>query len=200
MKIKNNNQGFTLMEMLVVLAIFSVFVVIAADLFLTVNRVQRETRVSEQLLSETRFILDTIAREVRSGSIDYKAYGDPADSTDPVVNPVSELRYTSSGMEGTIIKTDSTVCPSAESTPCVAISRDNGVSWASMTPVGVKVINLRFIIQPEADPFYFDGVTWLADEQPMITAYITLGSTGELGSKYFEVTNQTSVSMRAYGR
>jgi len=197
---KANNKGFTLIEMLVVLAIFSTFVILAADLFLTINRVQRETRTSERILSESRYILETIARDVRSGRIDYKAYGNPVDPADAIVNPADELFYISRINERIRIKKDTTFCPSSLSSPCVLISRDDGATWASMTPLGVKVNDLKFVIQPEQDPFYFDGVTWLSDEQPMLTIIITLAATSEISKKEFEIHNQTSVSVRRYGR
>ncbi|MFH2018894.1 MAG: prepilin-type N-terminal cleavage/methylation domain-containing protein [bacterium] len=195
-----NNKGYTLIEMLVVLAIFSTFVIIAADLFLTVNRVQRETQVSERVLSESRFILETIARDVRAGLIDYKEFGNPADPADAIVNPSDELIYINSVSERVRIKKNTNFCPSSESMPCVTISRNNGATWASMTPLGIKVIDLKFIIQPDQDPFYFNGLNWLSDKQPMITVILTLGSTDEISQKYFEITTQTTISVRGYGR
>jgi prepilin-type N-terminal cleavage/methylation domain-containing protein len=197
---KTNNKGFTLIEMLVVLAIFSTFVVLASDLFLTINRVQREIRTSERVLSESRYILETIAQDVRAGLIDYKTYGNPADPTDAIVNPANELIYISQASERVRIKKDTTFCPSSLSQPCVLISRDDGATWASMTPLGVKVTDLKFIVQPEQDPFYFDGVTWLSDEQPILTIIITLAATSEISKKDFEIHNQTSISVRRYGR
>jgi len=195
-----NKKGFTLIEMLVVLAIFSTFVIVAADLFLTVNRVQRETQVSERVLSESRFILETIARDVRAGRIDYKEFGNPADPEDAIVNPSDEIIYINSASERVRIKKSTNFCPSSISMPCVIISRNNGANWASMTPLGVKVIDLKFIVQPDQDPFYFNGVNWLSDKQPMLTVIITLGSTDEISQKYFEVTTQTTISVRGYGR
>lgn len=195
-----NNKGFTLIELLVVLAIFSTFVIVAADLFLTVNRVQRETQVSERVLSESRFILETIARDVRAGRIDYKEFGNPADPADAIVNPSDELIYINSASERVKIKKSTNFCPSSFSMPCVIISRNNGATWASMTPLGVKVVDLKFIVQPDQDPFYFNGVNWLADKQPMLTVIIILGSTDEISQKYFEITTQTTISVRGYGR
>jgi prepilin-type N-terminal cleavage/methylation domain-containing protein len=194
------NKGFTLIEILVVLAIFSVFVVLATDLFLTINRVQRETRVSERLLSESRYVLETISNEVRRGAIDYIAYGDPVDPEDAIITPNEELIVITENAEQIRIKKDTTFCPSSFSMPCVVISRDGGATWASMTPLGIKVVDFKIIIHPRRDPFYFSGTGYLEDEQPKATVIITLGSTEELGPKYIEISNQTTVSMRTYGR
>lgn len=195
-----NKKGFTLIEMLVVLAIFSTFVIIAADLFLTVNRVQRETQVSERVLSESRFILETIARDVRAGRIDYKAFGDPSNPTDAIINPSDELIYINSSLEQVRIKKSTNFCPSSFSMPCTVISRNNGATWASMTPLGIRVVDLKFILQPDQDPFYFNGVDWLSNKQPMVTVILTVGSTDEISKKYFEITTQTTISVRGYGR
>jgi len=189
------------MEILVVLAIFSTFVVMATDLFLTINRVQRETQVSERLLSESRYILDTIAREVRSGQIDYQAYGDPMAPDDPIANPGERLYLIAGNADDLIVrKASDATCPSAESTPCVAISRDGGTTWASMTPLGVRVLDLKFIVHPDLDPFYFDGADWLADDQPMVTAIIKIANTDEISTQYEEISNQTTISQRFYAR
>jgi prepilin-type N-terminal cleavage/methylation domain-containing protein len=197
----NNNQGFTLMEILVVLAIFSTFVVISTDLFLTINRVQRQTQVSERLLSESRYILDTIARELRGGQVNYQAYGDPSDPADAIINPGEELILIGSDASDIRIKkANNANCPSAASSPCVVISRDNGTTWASMTPLGVKVLDFKFIVSPDRDPFYFDGAAWLADKQPMVTAILKIANTDEISTQYVEISNQTSVSQRFYAR
>lgn len=188
------------MEMLVVLAVFSTFVIMATDLFLTVNRVQRETQVSERVLSENRSILETIAQEVRQSRVDYKAYGDPANPADAIVSPVGELKLLSAAAEKVLIKKDSTFCPSALSTPCVVVSRDNGVSWASMTPKGIRVIDMKFIVSPALDPFYFNGTDYLSSEQPLVTVILNLESTDEMGKKHAQVSNQTSIAVRAYER
>jgi len=199
-KQNNNQKGFTLMEVLVVLAIFSVFMVLAIDLILTINRVQRETRVSERVLSESRFILNTIASEVRGGTIDYEAYGDPADPEDAIINPADELIVVNQNAERVRIKGDINFCPSAESTPCLLISRDDGISWASMTPIGVRLLEIKFIINPDRDPFYFNGIDYLAENQPMVTTILRLENTEELGVDEFVLHNQTTISERAYGR
>jgi len=188
------------MEILVVLAIFSVFMVLAIDLILTINRIQRETRMSERVLSESRFILNTIASEVRSGRIDYEAYGDPVDPEDAISNPTDELILVDYNLERVRIKEDINFCPSPESTPCLLISRDDGLSWASMTPLGVRLVGIKFIITPDQDPFYFNGIDYLASRQPMVTVVLALENTEELGVGEFILHNQTTISQRKYGR
>lgn len=194
--IKKNNKGFTLIELLVGLAVFSTFLVLSIDLFLTINRVQRETEISERILSENRFVMETTARLVRGGKVDYAAYGDPLT---PIANPVDELILEYKG-EQVRIKSDSTFCPTTESSPCVLISRDGGTSWSSMTPKGTKVVNLRFYIMPNLDPFRFTAGGYLSDDQPMVTIVFGIGSTNEISNKYIEVNNQTTVSIRKYAR
>jgi len=193
---KKNQKGFTLIEMLVVLAVFSTFLIVAMDLFLTINRVQRQTEVSERVLSENRFIMETMAQLARAGRIDYEAYPDP---TNPIANPADEL-IVRQGDEQVRLKQQTSFCPSSESTPCATISRDGGATWASITPRGMRVTNLKFIITPQLNPFYFDGADYLAQDQPQITIVFGLMSTREISGQDVEVNNQTTISMREYVR
>ncbi|MBU0648701.1 prepilin-type N-terminal cleavage/methylation domain-containing protein [Patescibacteria group bacterium] len=193
---KKNQKGFTLIEMLVVLAVFSTFLIVAMDLFLTINRVQRRTEVSERVLSENRFIMETMAQLARTGRIDYEAYPDP---TNPIANPTDEL-IVRQGDEQVRLKQQTSFCPSSQSAPCATISRDGGATWASITPRGMRVTNLKFIVTPQLNPFYFDGVDYLAQDQPQVTIIFGLASTREISGQDIEVNNQTTISMREYVR
>lgn len=74
--IKNHKpSGFTLMEIVVVLAVFSTTALMATDLFLSVTRVQRQVRGVQAVQSDARFALEAMAKEARNGTIDYGYYG-----------------------------------------------------------------------------------------------------------------------------
>lgn len=69
-KKQSNNQGFTLIELLVAMTTFSVVMIAVADIFLTgIGGTQRI--FGSQVVQETgRFIMESVAKEIRMGSVD----------------------------------------------------------------------------------------------------------------------------------
>src|SRR3989338_5960982 len=82
--------GFTLMEMLMSLAIFSTVVTITTDIFFSYQRTQRKTEDLQKVVSTARFISEAIVREVKEGTIDY-GYADYVRSGDILSNPQTVL-------------------------------------------------------------------------------------------------------------
>ncbi len=63
--------GFTLMETLVVLAIFSILGIAIIDVFLLSLNSQRQASYRQKTLANLRYVAETIARRVRTSQIDY---------------------------------------------------------------------------------------------------------------------------------
>jgi prepilin-type N-terminal cleavage/methylation domain-containing protein len=75
-KILNQSAaGFSLMEMVVVLAVFSMTALMAVDLFVTITNVQRQVRNVQSVQSDARFVMESLVREAQVGTIDYEFYG-----------------------------------------------------------------------------------------------------------------------------
>jgi len=72
MKLKTSeyNKGFTLVEMLVVIAIFSVITGAAVSIFISTIRIQRYSLTSQQLLDQTSYALEYMTRFIRMASKD----------------------------------------------------------------------------------------------------------------------------------
>src|SRR3989338_3792233 len=79
MKIKISNEinqaGFTLVEMLVTMAIFVTAITAIANIVLYSNRLQRQTQALQKTQSDARFALEVMAQQIRRGNIDYAFYG-----------------------------------------------------------------------------------------------------------------------------
>lgn len=71
---KKQSKAFTIMEIIVVLAVFSTTTILAIDLFMTVNNLQRKTSAIQRVQSDIRYALEFMAREVKNGTIDYEYY------------------------------------------------------------------------------------------------------------------------------
>ncbi|MFA5029201.1 MAG: type II secretion system protein [Patescibacteria group bacterium] len=78
----NSKQGFTLVEVLVAVSIFSILSVVVSSIFLNVNGLQRNTASYQRLQNEGRYMLEKLAREVRSREISY-----------PLENPQDHLFF-----------------------------------------------------------------------------------------------------------
>lgn len=109
---KNNQSGFTLVEMLVAVAIFALFLSISASSLVGVIKLEQKTNVLRQTQQNARYILETISREARSANGEINSYGEriaPAysfdstysrltiTSTDLSVGKVSQKDYYTSG-------------------------------------------------------------------------------------------------------
>lgn len=187
--------GFTLVEMMVAVSIFATVSVIVADLFMIANRAQRRTSSEQQLQSDGRVIFTQVADRIRSGEIDYEAYGGTVAGVTDTLRLIDErenlvvVRQSDSNFP-------STVCPSLRSTPCLEISDDNGATFSSMTSDGVKVSGVQFFIDPPQSPDVMGGSGFLYSIQPRVTMVIGLqGSSAEAAGQP-PTFLQTTVSSR----
>lgn len=71
MKKMQNKNGFTLIEVLIALAIFMILVTSIAASYLDIARKQREANTIREIYSEIRYVYNLIGEEARSKTIDY---------------------------------------------------------------------------------------------------------------------------------
>ncbi|MFA6410934.1 MAG: type II secretion system protein [Candidatus Buchananbacteria bacterium] len=139
---KKNKSGFTLIEILVVLAIFSILSVVIIDVFLLSLKSQRQTSARQKTLSNLRYVTETIAQKIRTSEIDFSSYQDGI-----IVNPVEKLAlidaagnhlvyYKDQDQKGIKFKNEST-----------------GEEALITSPEEIEVITLAFYINPKTDPF-----------------------------------------------
>jgi len=69
-----NSKGFTLVETLVSVGIFTVIMGLVATVMFNTFSHDHKTRVSRMLYEETRVALERMVKEVRKGTIDYEEY------------------------------------------------------------------------------------------------------------------------------
>jgi len=70
MELEINNRGFTLIELLVGMIIFSLLVVAMSALALSVIQAQRKAFALQNAQESSRFILESMAKEIRTSTID----------------------------------------------------------------------------------------------------------------------------------
>lgn len=187
-------RGFTLMELLVVVAIFSTVTVAATDIYLIATRAQRRVVGNERIAGVARSILERIARDVRTGRIDYTAY---VGGVVPFPTPELALLDEGGGSVYYQFMEDPASCGSP-ATPCVFITE--GPAAARLSPASVVVNELTFLVNPVVDPFALDPTTgnYASDEAPRVTVILSLRDASSTTAP--PVAVQTTVTSRTYVR
>lgn len=201
-KFRGAARGFTIMELLVVLGIFSTVVVAASDIFLLANASQRKVVALERTQADARFTIEAIVREVRGGVLDYAYY---AGRPQPLALPDEELAVIDSAGDRIVFSRSNAdtegFCPDAASRPCMLV-KVAAADPAPITPTGVKVQNAKFYVGPTADPNVFMPATGLfaSDDQPRVTIVLVLKAVETKLTENTVVYLQSTVSSRSYRR
>lgn len=204
-------QGFTLMELVVAAAIFSITIVVVAEIFVNLQKTQRRVRNAQQATTEMRYLMDVIAREIRSDTIDYSGYKDDGGNTlVSIPARTNVLRLLSPSKERVIfyrpLADEATVCPDGNTNhACLLMKRipegmtENQVEWSQLNSPEVTIDLWQFYPAPLTDPF--PGATVTAstpDQQPQVTMVVALRS--RLLQDQTVTYLQTTIATRGYYR
>lgn len=138
-----NQNGFTLMELIVVLALFSVMGLIIIDVFLLSMRSQRQASARQTILVNLRYAVETISRQIRTSELDY-SYEYDLDNDDGIQGSEQELHLKDA--QGNIY-----AYYLSDETLKISI---NGQTADLTNPQEIKVISLVFFIDPPINPFF----------------------------------------------
>lgn len=183
---KNLKKGFTILELVIVMAIFTVSAVSLGSAFLFTQKTQRGAGAKLTVNSEARFAFEAVAREIRRGTIDYSGYGG-------TISPVSqsELKLKDPSNRAIVFKRNS-----AGGIGAIQVSVDGGATWSDLTSGNVDAQVLNFYIVPSTDPF---AQSPASNEQPRVTIAAVFKSL-EKGAPQVPTVISTTVSSRFYGR
>lgn len=191
-----NKKGFTLVEMMVVLAIFSVATVVIVDIFMMAGKAQRRTLAIEKIQSDARYSIEAISKEIKMDMIDYGWAG----YVGGITLPEDALALLDADNNSIIFKKSENDCPTG-TTKCLVVSLDGGLTWASITSEGSNVEDLKFYIDPVVDPFVMNaGNIYDSDNQPRVTIVLVTKGIGGRVEEQQTIYLQTTVSSRIYRR
>lgn len=194
-------KGFTLLEMVVALGIFAVATTYCVSIFVQSNQAQKRTANIYRVLSDTRYTMEVMAREIRLGKVNYQYYQDLG--IDLAVLPLTEdsaiLALTNTVGEAVMFRRtqidDRFVIQ-------MQVIVDEVETWQDITPEDLSIEKLAFYITPSADPFTWnDGASvYGADEQPKVTIVLQAKSLHPdlTTEKIFNL--QTTIATRTYLR
>ncbi|MFH1171725.1 MAG: type II secretion system protein [bacterium] len=225
-RIQTSPGGFTIVEMLVVVAIFSIATLIATNIFVIINRSSQRVAAAQKVQGDLRFALEAITREVRFGTVDYECY----DSSATLGNAPCDLSPTLPDLLSTTGKTallalrdangnriryevinDTNGIPklqvcyidvtTEELTKCNAAS-----SWQIVTSEDVRITNGDFYVYPFTDPFRLrspippTGTSpYDYDQQPVVTIVLKTRQVSNVVSPE-NISAQTTAVSRYYVR
>jgi len=189
-------KAFSLIEIIIAMALFLTVVLLISDVFLGVSRTEEKTLVSTKVANDLSHSLTQLEDLVRNKTINYEKYGGS------VALAQNELNLLDENGKNIVVKVAAGY-PNAENTVLyVDYSDIDAENSYALTPNDIKITKLTFFISPEKDPYKLDPVTQLfgADEQPRITVAISAISTAGVESARKQIDMQTTISLRQYGR
>lgn len=187
--------GFTLLETVTVIAIFSLTVVATLNLYILFfkNQVQVERQTTVQ--SDTRFVLNAFMQALDTASIDYAYYGAPvpaSPATLALLTPQNEtirFRYDSSNQ---VIE----MCSNRPAnSPCDDLDPS---MWTPLNDqINSPIQSYQVWVSPSTSPFVRNSSgSALNNEQPKVT--IVLRAADRAGEN--ALTMQTTLTSRTYER
>ena len=137
---KNNKpkKGFTLLEMVVVIGIFSLLGMVIIDVYLLSLSAQRQTSARQKTLNNIRYVTEVIARQIRASEIDYDHYDND------ILSPAAELALIDSEGKSFIYKLDGGE---------IKLTIDDSQTYSLTNQAELEVVNWNFYISPAFSPF-----------------------------------------------
>lgn len=205
MFLKQKNSGFTLLEMLVVVAIFSMIVLVISSILNSVFNSSKTIMAKERLQSDSNSIIEIISKDIRLYQPNYKFYKEPPLPLTPydLTGPVDRLVLVNK--DGDVItyrKSSGEVNNCGGRSPDVCLVMQTGddpgnpVELANITPTNVDLVDIKFYIEPAENPFDLDP-TGRSNKQPLVTIILKTEADAGRGKKVDNII-QTSISSRFY--
>jgi len=187
------DSGFTLIELIVVLAVFFVITASAVDIFISSVNQQKKAQIEQDLLNQVTYIIEYISRQTRTALADRgdclgypnlnEDYYYALSRYDPEISFFRGIKFLSN--DGSCYEiffdTDGTI----------KRIKDNGLDESILSKV-FEVKYLRFVING-------DKSIYLGKNYPRLTLSLSVKIKDEAGY-YKDNIFQTTVSRRVYGR
>ncbi|MFC1655767.1 PilW family protein [Patescibacteria group bacterium] len=220
-KFAKTQKGFTLIEVLVALSIFVIFVTSMSTTYLHIARSQREANSIRAMYSDLRYVMTILSDEARAKTVDYACYssnalaGSFSTKCNDVRASAGSVDYLALIDRASSNRTIFIVEENNEDVKDLKVFKEhktfdnNGLeTWvanegytAGYQPIAldtVKLEGLEFEIAPLADPFDPDNVACGPVQfQPSVTVNAAIsGVTPDTDD--FRLDIQTSLSSRVY--
>lgn len=191
---RRNLDGFSLMEMLIVVTLFSLSMLIVAQTFSSFNQLHRKIANRAIVNQDLRFTAELMIRTIRNRALSYGVPILPKDDKIAIAQPDGST---------IIIKrsaVDDPVCADIPSVACLIVSMDSGATWLPLTAKRVHVEQFDVYVRPLESPFIPINGSYANNSQPFVTIKMTLRYMANDERLRESVQMQTTVSSRVYQR
>ena len=190
--------GFSVMELLIVVSIFSMATVAISATYINFTRLHRQVANAETLGEELRYISELLVRSVRNNRIAYV--------TDPLPYTRDQLHLDNASdqrISFAHIDDADPVCNGLEvTTGCLGMYVE-GVSTGYVPLTGYRIDIEDFVVYttPVDDPFTpLSYGVYSSDRQPVVTIFIKATYLAANARERVTMSLQTSVASRVYVR
>lgn len=142
-------QGFTLIEMLISISIFMLFISLMAGSYTALVSANRKAQEEQKLYREVRFIFDTFGQEIRAGRLDYSYLENTNLQKQKIISILRE-----NSLQRTIFKfSEKNLFISKESRLDTNSPWTLLVNWEPLTSTTLSLEDLSFSVFPLKDPY-----------------------------------------------
>ncbi len=179
--IRKNKRGFTLMEVLVSTSIFVLVTLASLSIFSATLKASQETTALTRIQQETQFIMEVLAKKIRTSRVDYDYY-----KTNPINNTTGD-----NDLVLVDLQTDKYVFSLDKVNKKITVDvNDTGAKPIPTTSVDID--DLKFYINPTSNPFRLDEPP---PSQPYVTVVMTVSS--KKGRQTASLTVQQTIPQRS---
>lgn len=200
-----DRRGFTLIEILVSIAVFAMLSSIFTMIYVMISQNQHKAKASQLLLNNSLYALEIMAQDIKNNEIDYNFMLPDNDESRPDCNSLGCIVF--KRLDGSLAiysnpewAMDSLLYGfyTCDDYPndCV-VENINLVEILSPTLNNVKVDYLHFFLEPiNEDPY----LSQTATTSPKVTIVLKTSYDSPASSEQISYTLQTTVSARIYKR
>jgi prepilin-type N-terminal cleavage/methylation domain-containing protein len=193
-------RGFTLIEMMVALALFTVVITIAVGAFLSLIGQSSQLQGEQKVMTSLNFALDSMTREIRTGTsyycatdVDAQGSVDESDLTlvKDCTGGVDGMSFVEAGSSLSSGSTGGRIAYGFNSASGTIVRQIAANSAEAMTSSDVKITSMKFYVsgsKPQSD-----GGTPPNSVQPTVTVLITAEDPDDTSKSY---TLETTVTQR----
>jgi prepilin-type N-terminal cleavage/methylation domain-containing protein len=139
-------RGFTLLELIVSVGLFSIIMLIVTSAYLTMVDLDRKARATSDVMTNLSFVVESMGREIRTGT-NYRCSTNGttfSDITPNCINGGTAFKYTDS--RGWII-TYSLVAPAGKGQVMITVDNGSTAVTSPLTDTRVDVNRLDFYVR-----------------------------------------------------
>jgi prepilin-type N-terminal cleavage/methylation domain-containing protein len=208
------HSGFTLMEMVVAMSIFMVFLTAVFGTYIQITSTQKKANNNREAVAETREIFSFISDEAKEKAIDYSCYDTGSECIGAQIGNgmISKIVFISKdGLSRTIISVEKNEDEETYKITSAKFTRETtyGQNWIpngneyDLHSNNLKIESAKIILTPEQDPFIQNIVTATNEKiqfQPVIHMVLNIKRKAQSAeSDPTPIVMETSFSSRIYG-